>query len=47
MSKVLKICDQIRQSKSDKRTYRWMELNNKMTCMLISDMESKKSAATM
>ena len=40
------ICDNIRKSVHDKRAYRYCELPNKMRCMLVSDMESQKSAAT-
>lgn len=38
---------EIIKSKSDKRTYKHFTLPNKMQCLLISDMEADKSAASL
>ena len=43
----MKILGNIIKSKSDKQLYKAFQLNNKLTCLAISDEEAEKSAAAL
>ena len=47
MSRLLQVSNALRKSPSDKRNYRYIKLSNHLKCMLVSDAETQKSAATL
>ena len=47
MNRLLSVSNNLRKSPSDKRTYRYIKLANQLKCMLVSDTETQKSAATL
>ena len=46
-SRLLQVCNTIRNSPSDKRNYRYIKLANHLKCLLVEDTETQKSAATL
>jgi insulysin len=44
---LLHVCNTIKKSRLDQNKYRYIQLSNKMRCLLVSDSDTRQSAATL